>query len=64
MATTPADVKPEPYAGFSSYERELLQRGCSCGTSTDISGTLSRGTGTLDDNGFWQRPCNHTLPKI
>jgi hypothetical protein len=55
----PADIAPEPYSSFTEYEKELLSRPCKCGTSTGIDDTLTRGTGRLDFNGFWEFPCEH-----
>lgn len=38
----------------------LYQKGCgdaSCGVSTSIMDCLTFGKGELDDNGFWEFPC-------
>lgn len=32
---------------------------CGCSTSTGICGSITRGTGRLDFNGYWERPCPH-----
>jgi hypothetical protein len=32
---------------------------CNCNTSTGICGTITRGTGKLDFNGYWEFPCLH-----
>lgn len=32
---------------------------CSCFTSTGICGCLTRGTGRLSDNGYWEYECTH-----
>ena len=56
----PSDPVLEPLCSLDDYERELLNRSCHCGTSSGIDGVLTRGTGHLDHNGFWEYPCNHT----
>jgi hypothetical protein len=32
---------------------------CDCNTSTGICGNITRGTGRLDFNGYWEFPCPH-----
>ena len=32
---------------------------CNCNTSTGICGSITRGTGQLDFNGYWEFPCTH-----
>lgn len=41
------------------FDEERKKRNCGCLASTDITGHISRGTGRLDDNGFWEFPCPH-----
>ena len=55
----PVSVLQDINPGFSAEELELLSRPCACKVSTGIHGGLTRGTGRLDDNGFWQHECNH-----
>jgi hypothetical protein len=33
---------------------------CQCNTSTGICGSITRGTGCLDFNGYWEFPCTHS----
>lgn len=32
---------------------------CNCETSTGICGAITRGTGKLSFNGYWEHPCVH-----
>lgn len=32
---------------------------CTCYASTGICGSITRGTGRLDDLGYWEFPCTH-----
>jgi len=36
-----------------------IKKPCDCKVSTDITGSISCGTGKLDFNGFWEHPCTH-----
>jgi hypothetical protein len=49
-------MAPEPVS--SSPER------CQCKTSTGIDGSITRGTGKLDDFGYWEFPCGHTAQSV
>ncbi len=32
---------------------------CNCNTSTGVCGSITRGYGQLDDNGYWEHECPH-----
>lgn len=37
---------------------------CDCEASTGICGYITRGTGKLSFNGYWQHPCPHGNDRI
>lgn len=45
---------------LTAEDFELLNRKCSCFVSSDITGSVTRGTGKLSPMGYWQLECTHS----